>query len=225
MVKKIKKIYFELKNENAIKRLVKDGKVILPKKKVSIPKDRQWNEANFNKALISGLESGNSVRDIAKKLMPEIMSKTDFTGKTQQEIYGKGGIIAKNRESSIRNARTMFTSAENHGRLDSYKDLSDRGVVMKKEWQATPDDRTRPTHIDIDGEEQDIDAVFSNGCMFPGDGNGPAEEVWMCRCAMGTHIIGFRKPDGSISRVNYTRDETLHDKQIVEEKERRQKDG
>lgn len=225
MAKKIKKIYFELKNENAIKRLTKDGKIVLPKKKISIPKDRRWNEDIFNKALIAGLESGSSVKDISKKLMPEIMSKTNFTGKTQQEIYGKGGVIAKNRESSIRNARTMFTSAENHGRLDSYKDLSDRGVVMKKEWQATPDDRTRTSHIDIDGEEQDIDTVFSNGCMFPGDGKGPSEEVWMCRCAMGTHIIGFRKPDGSISRINYTRNETLHDKQMSEEKERRRKDG
>jgi hypothetical protein len=86
---------------------------------------------------------------------------------------------------------------------------------------ATPDDRTRPTHIDIDGEEVDIDEPFSNDCMFPGDGNGPAEEVWCCRCSMRDHIIGFMRANGSISYVEHERDESMHDEQMAEEKERR----
>ena len=39
--------------------------------------------------------------------------------------------------------------------LDSFKNLSGQGVVMKKEWEATPDERTRKSHMDMDGEEQE----------------------------------------------------------------------
>ena len=212
---------FQMVDKATLKRLQRTKSVILPKKKISIPKDRRWNKKVLHSALTTGIENGESVDKIASRIFPEIMSKTDFTGLTQKEIYGRGGVISKNRESAIRNARTMTTSAENHGRLDSYKALDKQGVVQKKVWEATPDDRTRPSHIDIDGEEQDINDLFSNGCMFPGDGRGPAEEVWNCRCSMKDRILGFKKSDGSISYVNRDRDRTLHDEQMDREKERR----
>ena len=211
-------ITFNIINEDMVKRLQRDGEIKLPKKKVAIPKDKQWNKKFIHAQTLQGILEGESALDIADRIFPEIMRKTDFTGLSKDEIKG---ITKRNRDSAIRNARTMITSAENHGRLDSYNNLSDQGVVMVKVWQATPDERTRPTHIDIDGEEQDIKEPFTNGCMYPGDGNGPAEEVWMCRCAMGSHILGFRKANGSISKVNYKRDETMHDRQMAEEKQRR----
>ena len=175
----------------------------------------------INSKLLQGLLNGDSVDKIANSIFPEIMSKTDFTGRTADEIYGKTGIIRQNKVSAVRAARTMVTQAENGGRLDSYKNLAKQGVVQKKVWIATPDDRVRDSHLDIDGEEQDIDVSFSNGCMFPGDPNGPADEVWNCRCSMEDHIIGFRRSDGSISEVDYLPDNTLHDEQIDDEKKRR----
>ena len=200
---KPKNIVFDMVDEATIKRLQRTGIVKLPKKKVNVPKDMRWNMKTFNSRLIQGIQNGDSIEKIAHSILPEIMSKTDFTGKTPQQIYGKGGIIEKNIQSSIRNAKTMVTEAENHGRLDSYKELSDQGTVMVKEWIATSDDRVRKSHREIDGEEQDIDTPFSNGCMYPGDPSGPPDEVWNCRCTMGSHIIGFRRKDGSISKVNF----------------------
>ena len=38
---------------------------------------------------------------------------------------------------------------------------------------------------------------------------------------MGTHIVGFRKADGSVSKVDYTADRTMHEEQMEAEKERR----
>lgn len=186
-------ITFEIMNEEAIARLRKTGVIYLPEKKVAIPKDERWNTKQMTSKILQGLQNGDSVQTMADSLK---------------------SVIGNNEASAIRNARTMVTSAENHGRLDSFKSLTDQGVVMTKEWEATPDDRTRPSHRDLDGEEQDIDKPFSNGLMFPGDGNGPAEEVWMCRCAMGSHIVGFRRADGSVSKVEYEREETLHEKQM-----------
>lgn len=193
-------ITFDLVDEATVKRLQKDKKINVPKKKVDIPKDKRWNEKQMASKILQGIQNGDSIPKMSKAMTE---------------------VIGNNLTSAIRNTRTMTTSAECNGRLDSYKNLADQGVVQKKVWMATPDDRTRPTHIDLDGEEQDIDKAFSNGCQFPGDGNGPAEEVWQCRCTMTDHIIGFKRADGSISYVDYDRDKTLHDEQMEEEKEKR----
>lgn len=193
-------VSFSLVDESTVRKLQKDGKVVLPQKKIDIPKDMRWNEKQMGSKLMQGIQNGYSIPKIANSLMD---------------------VIGNNKASATRNARTMTTSAENGGRLDSYKDLQARGVVQKKEWMATPDDRTRKSHIDMDGEEQDIDAMFSNGCMYPADGHGPSEEVWNCRCSMHTHILGFRRADGTISPVNYNRDKTMHDTQMDAERARR----
>ena len=223
--KKRNDVIFSLIDTSTVLRLQREGAIVLPKKKINIPKDKRWNIKLMNSKLLRGILNGDSVDKIADSIFPEIMSKTDFTGMTTKEIYGKGGVINQNRVSAVRAARTMVTQAENGGRLDSYKNLAEQGVVQKKIWEATPDDRVRDSHLDIDGEEQDIDVPFSNGCMFPGDGNGPADEVWNCRCSMKDHIIGFKKPDGSISYVDYKPNSTMHDDQIEAEKKRRESRG
>lgn len=198
-----KEYSFTIVNEDVVEKLRKEGKVKLPKKKISIPKDQLWNEKVMGSKLLQGIMNGDSVGKIAKSL---------------------GEVIGKNKDSAVRNARTMVTAAENGGRLDSYRKLDAEGIVQKKEWIATADGRTRETHLEIDGEEVDINENFSNGCSAPGIG-GPPEEVWNCRCTMGTHIFGFRKADGSVVPIDYERDETIHDKQMREEKERRKKEN
>jgi SPP1 gp7 family putative phage head morphogenesis protein len=130
--------------------------------------------------LLQGILNGDSIPHIADRLMD---------------------IVGNNAMSAIRNARTMVTGAENSGRLDSYKDLAEKGVVQRKIWIATLDDRTRESHTEINGEEIEIDQVFSNGLMYPGDPDGDPSEVWNCRCSMKDHIVGFRRADGSISYI------------------------
>lgn len=193
-------VTFNLVNEDVIDRLRREGDVTLPKKKVDVPKDMRWNTKQMSSKLLQGILNGDSIDTISDSLME---------------------VIGNNQASAVRNARTMVTNAENAGRLDSYKKLEKMGVVQKKVWIATPDDRTRESHLALDGEEVDIDEPFSNGLMNPGDPKGPPEEVWNCRCSMRTHIIGFLMSDGSISEVNYERDETTHEEQMEEERERR----
>ena len=217
-----KNIVFNMMNENTVERMRKQRKMNVPYVDlINIPKDRRWNQKFITSQFYQAMMNGESIDDIANRLFEEI-DKKSLKGRTPEQ---RRSIEERNRQSSIRNARTMTTNAECGGRLDSYRELDSQGVVQKKVWVATPDDRTRPSHIDMDGEEQNIDDAFSNGCQFPGDGNGPAEEVWCCRCTMRDHIVGFRRADGTISRVNYQRDETLHDRQMREELERRREDG
>ena len=179
---------FDLVNEDVVKKLIIDGDIELPPKKISIPKDKLWNTRKMNDSVLQGILQGESMDKIANRIFP---------------------IVNNNYNSAIRNARTMVTGAENRGRLDSYKKLSDNGIVMRKVWLATNDHRTRDSHRAINGEEQEIGKNFSNGLECPGDPHGRPEEVWNCRCTLVTHLIGFRRADGSISYVKGEEGEEL----------------
>lgn len=173
-------IRFDLVNEDVVKKLILDGEIELPPRKLSIPKDMRWNLRQLNSSVLQGILQGESMDKIANRIFP---------------------IVHRNEVSAIRSARTMVTGAENRGRLDSYARLSKDGLVIKKVWLATADNRTRDSHREINGQEREIGENFSNGLECPGDPHGAPEEVWNCRCTLKTHIIGFRRADGSISRV------------------------
>lgn len=198
-------VTFTLIDENTVKRLQKDGTITLPQKTVDATKDMRWNMKQLNSKLLQGIMNGDPIPKIAQS----------FTE-----------VIGNNEVSTTRAARTMCTNAENSGRQDSYENLEAQGVVQKKVWIATPDDRTREAHLELDGQEVDIDEPFvdmdGNDLMYPGDPDAAPETVWNCRCSMRTHIVGFKRDDGSVSKVDYGRDTTTHADQMDEEKERRE---
>lgn len=194
-------ITFNLVDESTIKRLQRNGEVTLPRKKVDVPKDEQWNTKTLNSKLLQTILNGDSLDKFEKDLI---------------------SVIGNNAASLQRNARTMVTGAECGGRVDSYKELEEMGVIQKKVWLSCADDRTRESHLDIDGEEVDINETFSNGLMYPADPSGEPSEVWNCRCTIRDHIIGFKRKDGSISYVKDDDVKTRHDKEVEEERERRE---
>lgn len=81
-------------------------------------------------------------------------------------------------------ARTETTRAANQGAIVLY----DKWGILRKEWLATADDRTRDTHLDVNGQVVNIDTPFtlSNGIeiMQPGDSNAPLSETAACRCTV-----------------------------------------
>jgi hypothetical protein len=191
---------FSLVDASTVDRLRRDGDIKLPPKKVNVPKDERWNTKQMTSKLMQGILNGDSIPKISESLLD---------------------VVHNNDVSATRAARTLVTQAENHGRLDSYKTLDEQGVVQEKVWIATPDSRTRASHLDVDGERVGINDTFSNGLEYPADPSGEPEEVYNCRCSMRTEIVGFRQADGSISRVDYERDDTMHEGQMEAEKERR----
>ena len=200
-------IRFNLVDEATVRRMITDGDIQMPnqKKRLSIPKDKRWNTKQINSSVLQGILQGESLMEIADRLEP---------------------IVDNNRKAAIRNARTLVTGAESRGRLDSYRKAESDGVVLHKVWMATPDGHTRDWHIDMDGQEVEVNEMFIDGLgnelEYPGDPGGAPETVYNCRCTMVTHLIGFRKPDGSISEVPPDEEETLHDRQIEQERERRE---
>lgn len=74
----------------------------------------------------------------------------------------------------------VMTTASYHAQLEA----KDKGCNIVKQWDATLDGRTRPSHRQVDGEIRELDEKFSNGLLYPSDHNGSAEEVCNCRCAL-----------------------------------------
>lgn len=192
---------FDMVDRHTVERLRRDGDIQLPYKDLDKIKDERWNTKQFASRLLQGILNGDAIPTIAGRLFD---------------------VVGYNESAAVRNARTMTTACENLGRQDSYDELADNGVVQKKVWIATPDDRTRASHLEIDGEEVDIDAEFSNGLKYPADPDGDESEVYNCRCTMRDHIVGFRKA-GRIEYIGQARDDTMHARQIEQEREAREK--
>ena len=150
-------------------------------KDIQLLKDVRWNVKRLNSEILQGIMRGESMDKIARRLRP---------------------FVGGNKAAAIRNARTAVTSAENAGRLDSMRDAeTELGLIYKKQWIATHDDRTRDSHADIDGEIVDLDELFSNGCEYPGDPKGDPGEVLNCRCTMNRVLWGIVQADGRVKRV------------------------
>ena len=74
---------------------------------------------------------------------------------------------------AMRIARTETSHAAGFGQREAAKQS---GVVKKKTWLTSRDDRVRDSHAAMEGETVDLDKRYSDGSMYPG------EQDIMCRC-------------------------------------------
>lgn len=191
---------FHMVDESTVKRMTKR----LTAKKLNVHKDKRWNTKKANSQIMQGILQGESIGDIAKRL--ENVTNSTFTG-------------------ALRTARTMMTEAQNAGRMDSYEQMEEDGLIVHKVWVATPDNHVRDTHLALDGQEVDIHEPFEtidgNELMYPGDPDGPPEEVYNCRCTMITHVVGFIDDNGVEHSLDYLDESDAHAEAIEREKEER----
>ena len=166
---------FTLVDADTVRNLAVTDTSLLPYKEIDPAKDIPWNMKKINAETLQGILQGESMDKIAKRMM------------NVQEM---------NKTQAIRSARTIVTGAENKGRQDSYARAEDDGIVMKREWIATNDSRTRHWHAELDGVEVDVDEPWVNDfgeIMFPGDPSADPANTYNCRCSMRAKVIGFKK--------------------------------
>ena len=168
------KVFRDKNNPFSIVTDIFTGKIfkrMLPPPNPDKIKDRLWHRVKLNSVIRQGIHKGKSVMDIAVSL---------------EKVTGMD-IMA-----SIRATRTACTFAENSGKLDAMTAFRDRyGVGVKKMWYSTLDERTRTSHRDMHGETRELEEMFSNDLMFPGDPEGDPSEVYNCRCTMLEVIEGL----------------------------------
>ena len=168
---------FELVDANTVKNLAKEEGIILPpKKNLDVQKDKLWNAKQVNAQLLQGILQGEDIPHIAGR-----MAK----------------VCESNKSASIRNARTMVTAAENSGRQSGMNKAESDGIIFKKMWIATRDERTRETHMVLNGQlvanGEKFVTINGDEIEFPGDWRAEPSEVYNCRCTLGTIVTGFKK--------------------------------
>lgn len=194
---------YTMYDRQTVERLMRDNPNLLPRKAaVNVPKDQLWNKKHINSAITQGILQGEAIDKIAQRLAATV---TDMS-----------------HTSAIRNARTMTTSAQNGGRIDSYKRAEGMGIKMLQVWMATLDGRTRHEHRQLDGQKRKVGEAFEvegEKIFFPGD---PAAEPYLtynCRCTLIGEVEGV---DYNLSDVSQ-RDNKLGDMTYDEWKEEKRK--
>lgn len=161
---------FTLWDESTVKRLLKEEPDLMPyyppERAVKRGIDLKWGKKQITNQITQSILQGENLKSMANRLQKNIPTM--------------------NRNSAIRAARTAFTSAQNAGRMDSYKAAEGMGIKVRKRWVTTKDGRTRHSHRRLDGETIDWNKEFSNGCRYPGDPRGKPAEIYNCRCTLRT---------------------------------------
>ncbi|HIA01692.1 MAG TPA: phage portal protein [Myxococcales bacterium] len=101
------------------------------------------------------------------------------------EKMTKSGALSAGRATMI--ARTEATKAVNGGAVDAYRLAAEEGIQIKKQWLSARDDKVRPEHDELDGQEQGLEddfvSISGDGADAPG-GFGVAELDINCRCTV-----------------------------------------
>jgi uncharacterized protein with gpF-like domain len=71
--------------------------------------------------------------------------------------------------------------------MDKYQEFD----IEYTMWIAADDERTRESHLEINGEIIPIGNEYSNGLKFPGDTDGDIEEWINCRCSNAPYVIPY----------------------------------
>lgn len=164
---------FQIYNERSVQKLIKDNPNLL--KDVDMDADKKWNTEKMNREITQGIIQGEPMEKIADRLQ----RVTDM-----------------DRNAAVRNARTMMTGAENMGRAEAADDLKAQGIPMDEVWSATYDNRTRESHLELDGTVRDENGYFgadflAHPLRYPADPEGDPEEIYNCRCRLSLQIVGI----------------------------------
>ena len=109
----------------------------------------------------------------------------DGLGQAGVAKYVRGLVPEFSRYRAEMIARTETHGAANYGAGRAARETN---LPLNREWIAAGDERTRETHTQADGQIVGMDEPFTVGgakLMYPGDPDGPAEEVINCRCCVG----------------------------------------
>lgn len=170
---------FTLYNKNTVMELVANEPDLLPQAAFDKAKDTAWNSRHVTAAVTQAVLQGQTVPQLAASI---------------------AGIAAMDQRAAMKAARTAITSAHSLGKLKGYERAAGMGIDVEKQWLAALDSRTRGSHRHLDGETVKLDEEFSNGLKYPGDPDGPASEVYNCRCTL-VPVIGDVEYD-EVERAN-----------------------
>ena len=173
------------------------------RKDVTIISDVTITNDMFNKWVEKyGLAKSTELNQTTKKELLKKLRKTLAEGvdssmanlkkelqKSAEEVFSE---LSNTRAFLI--ARTETGASVNVGQVSTYKATG----IEKKEWISTLDDRTRESHLQMDGVVADIDSTFEvenftdggvDNMLYPLDPNGSAGNICNCRCTVAPVVF------------------------------------
>lgn len=149
-----------------------------------------WQERVRRFLMTEGAEMVSAITDTTREQVRQVLLEGMREGfgveKMARRLEEEWEDVARVRSRRI--VRTEMIAASNYGSLEGAKATAEAaGLALKKEWIATPDDRTRDTHLGANGQQVAMNERFTvggYGARYPGDPALPADERVQCRCAV-----------------------------------------
>jgi hypothetical protein len=139
------------------------------------------------KLLRAFLERTRRDKRFDRTILNAIRDGKPLDAQTVNRIVGRySDLLLQLRGETV--ARTESMASLHASQEEAFRQAIETGAVNRQDvrrvWVATKDKRTRDSHAALDGESVGLDQAFSNGLRYPGDPNGPPEEVISCRCTL-----------------------------------------
>lgn len=157
------------------------------------------------------LSATNSILDMADGVWEDMraaIADAFALGESVPQIAERlDGIAEVGVQRATTIARTEATRIANGGELNANvvrADALGTGDVAQKEWVSTHDARTRPSHVEADGQIVGLQESFTVGgfpLLHPGDPSGPPEETVNCRCTIAFSLFGGAKSTAHIEAL------------------------
>lgn len=142
------------------------------------------HETKLSESLYNSL--GKDIKVLNKQIAGEI-SRGISTGMMFSEISRNiAGYAGISRNKAMRIARTEGHRIQCKATMDAQFKAKEKGADVVKQWDASLDGKTRPTHRKLDGQIRELDEEFEVSgykAMMPGGFNKASEDI-NCRCAL-----------------------------------------
>lgn len=142
------------------------------------------HETKLSESLYNSL--GKDIKVLNKQIAGEI-SRGISTGMMFSEISRNiAGYAGISRNKAMRIARTEGHRIQCKATMDACYKAKEKGADVVKQWDASLDGKTRPTHRKLDGQIRELEEEFEVSgykAMMPGGFNKASEDI-NCRCAL-----------------------------------------